>query len=406
MNNRYKIKISDAFALFSLLSISFLNSSYNIRYVLMGATVLWLLLMVLTKRFVIKIKGMYYYIPIVVVLLGGISLINSGYWDTGYLRYGLLLYETVIVYFIYSNIHDFKKTFYKYFVILLWINFLLMMFMRETSFYTYYTGETLFRGLYYEKNTLGFNTAIGLPFFVGAISKDDKLQKKAKNFFYIVVSFAFIFLSGSTTSFLIGILICAASFLDKENILKAAKFFPILVLAFVLYLINYEAVIHSNLNVIIDTILGKGMDFTGRSTLWFFSLQLIRKRLWLGYGYNGFWSDTARAKIAMNTAGFSAVGYHAHNGYLELLVSIGIIGTVLFAIILLNIYIRLRKKNVQQYLAKGEILLFIIILVGNFIWNNLFDTGFVWAYLILLFLRVGGRNKKGTLEGNCISMTC
>lgn len=405
INSKYTIKISDAFALFALLSISFLNSSYNIRYILMIITAIWLFLMYGKKRNIPKIKGIYSYIPILIVMLGGCSLLNSGYWSTGYLRYGLLLYETVLAYFIYFNISDFKRIFYRYFVALIWINLFLMIFMRETSFYTYYTGESLFRGLYYEKNTLGFNMVMGLPFFVGEISEEDGVKKKVKNIFYILTSFTFIYLSKSTTSLLIGILICVAAFLNKDNIMKLARIFPILALAFVLYLVNYEAVINSSLNVMIDRILGKGMDFSGRSTLWFFSLQLITRRPLFGYGYNGFWSDTANAKIAMNTAGFAAVGYHAHNGYLELLVSVGIIGTAVFVIILLNIYVQLRKKDVLQWFTKGEILLFIIILVGNFIWNNLFDTGLVWAYLIMLFLRIDVY-KKNTLRGRCVRAIC
>ena len=178
INSKYTIKISDAFALFALLSISFLNSSYNIRYILMIITAIWLFLMYGKKRNIPKIKGIYSYIPILIVMLGGCSLLNSGYWSTGYLRYGLLLYETVLAYFIYFNISDFKRIFYRYFVALIWINLFLMIFMRETSFYTYYTGESLFRGLYYEKNTLGFNMVMGLPFFVGEISEEDGVKKK------------------------------------------------------------------------------------------------------------------------------------------------------------------------------------------------------------------------------------
>lgn len=94
INSKYTIKISDAFALFALLSISFLNSSYNIRYILMIITAIWLFLMYGKKRNIPKIKGIYSYIPILIVMLGGCSLLNSGYWSTGYLRYGLLLYET------------------------------------------------------------------------------------------------------------------------------------------------------------------------------------------------------------------------------------------------------------------------------------------------------------------------
>lgn len=131
INSKYTIKISDAFALFALLSISFLNSSYNIRYILMIITAIWLFLMYGKKRNIPKIKGIYSYIPILIVMLGGCSLLNSGYWSTGYLRYGLLLYETVLAYFIYFNISDFKRIFYRYFVALIWINLFLMIFMRE-----------------------------------------------------------------------------------------------------------------------------------------------------------------------------------------------------------------------------------------------------------------------------------
>ncbi len=75
---------------------------------------------------------------------------------------------------------------------------------------------------------------------------------------------------------------------------------------------------------------GKGASFSGRTFIWSAVIDAIAQRPLLGYGYGGLFqrppSDTTR-EIWRNI-GFEA--NHAHSGLLDLLLQLGVVGTVLF----------------------------------------------------------------------------
>ncbi|MHB1330017.1 MAG: O-antigen ligase family protein, partial [Gemmatimonadales bacterium] len=78
-------------------------------------------------------------------------------------------------------------------------------------------------------------------------------------------------------------------------------------------------------------LLRKDSSFSGRTLLWAAVVQEIADRPWLGYGLQAFWNG--------RTAEFSQVWAivrwappHSHNGFLDLALNIGIIGTGLFLI--------------------------------------------------------------------------
>jgi exopolysaccharide production protein ExoQ len=76
-------------------------------------------------------------------------------------------------------------------------------------------------------------------------------------------------------------------------------------------------------------LLGKDQTLTGRTDLWPFVIDRIAERPMFGWGYLAFWSPSnpSAGKIS------EAVGWYvpeAHNGILEFLLQIGVIGTALF----------------------------------------------------------------------------
>jgi exopolysaccharide production protein ExoQ len=74
---------------------------------------------------------------------------------------------------------------------------------------------------------------------------------------------------------------------------------------------------------------GKGSDLSGRSFLWDIILDTLSENPFLGFGYSTFWLQHS-SKIAPYNGGWAPP--HAHNGFLDLTLSIGIIGLTLFAI--------------------------------------------------------------------------
>jgi exopolysaccharide production protein ExoQ len=75
---------------------------------------------------------------------------------------------------------------------------------------------------------------------------------------------------------------------------------------------------------------GKDTTFTGRTNIWSGVLWAIERRPLLGYGYSGVWiSENVEPTFSMmRRIGFRA--FHAHNGALDVVLQVGIIGLVLF----------------------------------------------------------------------------
>jgi len=85
----------------------------------------------------------------------------------------------------------------------------------------------------------------------------------------------------------------------------------------------------SNLETIVVDILGKDMTFTGRTTLWLSIIDVIKERPWLGYGYQAFWSglDGPSAPVIRSEGWLTP---DAHNGFLDLVLQLGLVGLFVF----------------------------------------------------------------------------
>ena len=75
--------------------------------------------------------------------------------------------------------------------------------------------------------------------------------------------------------------------------------------------------------------IGKDPTLTGRTDLWALVVDDIAKRPLLGWGYSAFWSPNSPAAVEISTALMWYVP-QAHNGLLEILLNIGIVGAALF----------------------------------------------------------------------------
>jgi O-antigen ligase len=81
--------------------------------------------------------------------------------------------------------------------------------------------------------------------------------------------------------------------------------------------------------------IGKDPTLTGRTEIWAFVIDDIWMKPWLGWGYFGFWHLTNPAAREI----FDAVRWvvpQAHNGLLEFLLNIGVVGTSLFLFLLVR----------------------------------------------------------------------
>ena len=76
-------------------------------------------------------------------------------------------------------------------------------------------------------------------------------------------------------------------------------------------------------------LLGRDPTLTGRTEIWAQVWLAILKRPWLGYGFSAFWRGTRGASFEVVVA-LKFILFHAHNGFLEIWLELGVAGLLLF----------------------------------------------------------------------------
>jgi O-antigen ligase len=76
---------------------------------------------------------------------------------------------------------------------------------------------------------------------------------------------------------------------------------------------------------VLQAVLGRSADLTGRTELWQELIPTLLHHPLLGYGYGSFWAGASADYFALQR-NLSWVPMYAHNGYLEVLVSLGLAG--------------------------------------------------------------------------------
>ncbi len=79
--------------------------------------------------------------------------------------------------------------------------------------------------------------------------------------------------------------------------------------------------------------LGRSSNLTGRTEIWNMVVSFIPQRPILGYGYSGFWQGASPESTEVNRVMRGLVMY-SHNGYLEMLLTLGAIGLLITVIYL------------------------------------------------------------------------
>jgi exopolysaccharide production protein ExoQ len=193
-----------------------------------------------------------------------------------------------------------------------------------------YEGTLNFKGVFPFKNILGQVMATGALAALHGIRVARRRYVAKLSMLVVFVGLAYA--SKSTGALLASLVFCGISGFDslwrkggaarQTGVIFAACLAPVLVLALAAP----------------DTLLeliGKDPTLTGRTEIWAYVREDIWRKPLLGWGYFGFWQLTNPAALEISDAVHWVVP-QAHNGLLEFLLNIGLIGTALFALILIR----------------------------------------------------------------------
>lgn len=183
--------------------------------------------------------------------------------------------------------------------------------------------EGAWQGAFNHKNQLGLRMALGgLTFFVLA-----REGGRRSWLWWIGFALALLLLYKSRSA---SALVVLSATIAAYGILRVARLDYRLLLAVIIFLglfaagtgywliNNYEAVLAA---------LGREPTLTGRTLLWVVVLGEIRDRPWLGYGYGGYWLGwQGPSSFVWQFVGWMPPS--AHNGYLDVVLDLGIAGLV------------------------------------------------------------------------------
>jgi O-antigen ligase len=114
---------------------------------------------------------------------------------------------------------------------------------------------------------------------------------------------------------------------------------------------------------LLTRLLGRDATLSGRTEIWKHVWPFILRRPLLGWGYAGFWRGIQGESFNL-VAALRFIVFHAHNGYLEIWLELGILGLIFFALS----YLRAWRK-LWPVLRSGDIsrvmwMVFILVLIG------------------------------------------
>jgi O-antigen ligase len=145
-------------------------------------------------------------------------------------------------------------------------------------------------------------------------------------------------------------------------------------------------------------VIGRSSSFTGRIPLWNALMPFIRERLYFGYGFGeAFWKAGGYALLIEKAAGWPAP--YAHNGYIETLLGVGVVGFIFFMTFLIQIAFLSIKYFVREHSLPALIFfaLLVEIIVANIADNQL---GSHDAFALLLLITAFAILLRDRLEQN------
>jgi O-antigen ligase len=245
--------------------------------------------------------------------------------------------------------------------------------------------EGLWRGIYQHKNIAG--PVMAAFVFAGVYLL--RSGRRQLGLAVIVLAIFFLLQSGSKTSagtvFLVLTIILLPSAIGMRGL--GVALFALVIVLFATFTLG--TVLFKPIHDLVEAI-APGTNYTGRVTLWEFSLSLIQKHPFAGYGLESLWGKP----VIMNMerpydAEWDFRGIvHGHSGYLDAMLDLGIPGAcaVFFVVIIQPVIDYLRARRLRANILAADFFMMIVVFTAL---NAFMETFFfrrgdpVWMLMVL-----------------------
>lgn len=245
------------------------------------------------------------------------------------------------------------------------------------------------QGLYFEKNQLGGAMAMAATFAGFLAIMDRKFRLFWSGFLGLAV--LLVFLSTSKTALLgllLGLGVLGTCAWSKRGI--ATGLLTIWVAAIFAGLAAALLVFAPK---VVFAFLGRDMTLTGRTDIWITLVDYIQQRPLFGYGYGVFWSaDSGPGNWVRETLEWDAPT--AHNGWLEVALSLGLVGLLLLTLDFLMTVWRASMAAVNMWVG-----VFALGFLAQFFLFSLSESSFlqqnsiVWVIYVAIAAKLAARPR-------------
>lgn len=251
------------------------------------------------------------------------------------------------------------------------------------------------RGPFTQKNLLARVAVLGLIIFL--INALQNPRNKIILWTGFGINLLLIFLTTSKTALLLLLMVLVLLPLYKALRWKTTTAVPI-VITIIVICGSIAALTLSNWESSLSAI-GRDATLNGRTGLWEGAIEKIIERPWLGYGYQGFWREGGEASDIWLSEGYKPP--HAHNGFINIPLDLGLVGLFFFLSILMVNYVR-----AIAYLRSGKSMIElwpIYYITFFFMYNHSENTiieqnSIFWALLVTASLSMKPRNQTVKIE--------
>lgn len=244
--------------------------------------------------------------------------------------------------------------------------------------------EGNFTGVFADKNALGRMASLGL--ILAAVNIGHSRRVNPKDSIAVLLCLITLYASNSTTSLVVSIIvILLLPLILLFASIKSQNSIAVLAVTLLLLMLSAGGTILANPHEF-GQFVGKVERNTlvGRMTLWNTLSDQMGERPFFGYGYDTFWREDSNTILEV----WDRHGWrpkHSHNGYIDIVLDLGIIGMV---ILLFNIPIiffaafRHFQSSADKY-SLWSMLFISYIVVVNFVYSVLWSNSLFYTLIYI-----------------------
>jgi exopolysaccharide production protein ExoQ len=265
------------------------------------------------------------------------------------------------------------------------------------------------RGLAPHKNTLGQICLFSAIIWVQALYTSATFKSRMQAMFFLGLSLVLLAGSRSMTSILAFSIWMAFAVLYKLDSslsrLKIGRLYSKLILLLLGGLVIGALFIEPSLQEQAFKVLGKDASFTGRTDLWQAMLDEVGRHPWTGAGFSGFWV-VGNDRLFDLYKEFPWFPNSAHQGYLDLLNEIGIIGLAIFLLSCVVYQKNVRRRPLPYFWTSVSAIVLLLNWQEStlFRMNTLTGIGFTMSY-IALYVTLVKTNQPNSVRKNSKGLT-